>query len=318
MSGVLAGKVCIVTGASRGVGKGIALQLGEAGATVYITGRTLNPGSADYPGSLQETAKEIKQRGGQCIPVQCDHSDDTQIKKLFERVEQEQEGRLDILVNNVYSAIPTLTSKVNKPFWELPPEIWDEVNVVGLRSHYISCVYGARLMIPHKKGLIINISSIGAVRHLFNAAYGAGKAGVDKMILDCAEELKIHNIACLSLWPGPVKTEVITDRLTQGKFDADRMLAQGFANGESTEYPGKCVVHLASDPNIMKKSGYIIFTCDLGGEYGFQDIDGREPPNYKCIKTILQLTGHPWLAAFVPKFLKLPSWSLALAFHKFY
>jgi dehydrogenase/reductase SDR family protein 1 len=138
----LAEKVVLVTGATRGIGRGIAIQMGEAGATVYITGRTLS--SKDGMGSLEETSNEIKQRGGKCIFVQVDHEDDHQIADLFQRIEDEQNGRLDILVNNAYKGVQTIFESSSKKFWEAKPDMWDEINKVGLRSHYICTVYASR------------------------------------------------------------------------------------------------------------------------------------------------------------------------------
>lgn len=143
----LAGRIVLVTGATRGIGRGIAVQMGEAGATVYITGRTLT--SKDGMGSLEETANEIRKRGGHCIPVQVDHEDDKQISDLFEKIENEQNKRLDILVNNAYKAVNQIFDSSSVKFWQAKPELWDEVNNVGLRSHYICTVYAARLFYLH-------------------------------------------------------------------------------------------------------------------------------------------------------------------------
>lgn len=139
----LAGKIVLVTGATRGIGRGIAVQMGEAGATVYITGRTLV--AKDGMGSLEDTAAEITKRGGLCIPVQVDHENDQQISDLFKQIETEQNGCLDILVNNAYKAVNQIFESSSIKFWQAKPELWDEVNNVGLRSHYISTVYASRL-----------------------------------------------------------------------------------------------------------------------------------------------------------------------------
>ncbi|XP_077865652.1 dehydrogenase/reductase SDR family member 1-like [Saccoglossus kowalevskii] len=195
MSRPLLGKVCVVTGASRGIGKGIALQLGEAGATVYITGRTFTPNDTPLPGSLQETAKQVEERGGTCIPVKCDHTDDKQVEELFDKVKKEQNGRLDLLVNNAYSGVQCL--------------------LYFVRGHYVASVFAARMMVPAKQGLIINISSQGGLMYFFNVAYGVGKAGVDRMARDCAHELREHNVAAVSVHPGAVKTEMFKDMLTR-------------------------------------------------------------------------------------------------------
>ncbi|MEU7769012.1 SDR family NAD(P)-dependent oxidoreductase [Nocardia sp. NPDC049190] len=168
----LSGKVAVVTGASRGVGKGVALELGAAGATVYLTGRTVSPGP--LPGTITETAAEVTALGGLGIPVRCDHHDDDQVAALFAQVEAEQ-GQLDILVNNVFSA-PDLAAWLHRSFWELPLGAWDQVLGIGLRSHYVACVYAAPLLFKAQQpGVVVNISSSGAVSYGHNVVYGVGK-----------------------------------------------------------------------------------------------------------------------------------------------
>ena len=147
------------------------MQLAENGAIVYITGRTLKGPS----GSLEQTIKEIKERGGICIGKQVDHEKDEQIEKLFEEIKTEQDGKLDILVNNAYKGVNKILETRNKKFWEVEPQIWDEINGVGLRSHYICTIYAARLMVPRQQGLIINISSIGGKLYFLSVPYGIGK-----------------------------------------------------------------------------------------------------------------------------------------------
>lgn len=205
MSGAnLAGRVCLVTGGSKGIGRGIALQLGKSGATVYVTGRSVN--------ELESCCKEIDKAGGRGIPLTVDHSQDDQVEKLFEKIKKEQQGKLDVLVNNAYAAVNYILKNNGVAFWENPPaESWDIVNNVGLRNHYLCTVYASRMMVPRKSGLIVNISSIGGLRYLFNVAYGAGKAANDKMAHDCAQELRKEGVTMVSLWPGPVRTEKITD-----------------------------------------------------------------------------------------------------------
>ncbi|XP_022100944.1 dehydrogenase/reductase SDR family member 1-like [Acanthaster planci] len=321
MASSLKGKVCLVTGASRGIGRGIALQLGEAGATVYITGRTLKPktdGTPGTQGSLSDTAIEIEARGGKCIPVQCDHSDDEQVEKVFHRIASDQDGRLDLLVNNAYAGVKDILETTGKPFWEVPSSVWDSVNNVGLRGHYIATWHAAKMMAPAKQGLIVNISSAGGLSYLFNVAYGVGKAGCDRMAVDCAVELRKHNVACISLWPGPVKTEMFQEFMTTDGFTGlDKGIQFAFQEGESVEFAGKAIVHLLQDENIMKKSGRIHMTGELADEYGFRDINGASPMNFRRVKTLFQLTGHPWLAAAMPSFLKVPYWMMTLGNSKF-
>ncbi|XP_038069927.1 dehydrogenase/reductase SDR family member 1-like [Patiria miniata] len=315
----LVGKVCLVTGASRGIGKGIALQLGDAGATVYITGRTLDPAGDGKPGSLRETADEIEGRGGKCIPVECDHGDDEQVKMLFERISKEQNGRLDVLVNNAFSAIKALLSTTGEAFWEMPVSMWDTINRVGLRGHYVATWHAAQMMVPAKQGLIVNISSCGGLIYIFNAPYCVGKSGCDRMAVECGLELKKHNIAVVSLWPGPVKTKTVLDTwAVETRTETEKMTYDYVTKyGESIEYPGKAVVHLAKDPKIMNKTGRIFITAELGHEYGFRDIDGSTPASLRQAKTLFLYTGHPWLAALIPSFIKFPYWLISLGGNHF-
>ncbi|KRY51660.1 Dehydrogenase/reductase SDR family member 1, partial [Trichinella britovi] len=265
---MLSGRVALVTGASRGIGRGVALQLGEAGATVYITSRPVDKSDsseiADLP-TLEKTAEEVNGRGGKAIAVYCDHSKDEEIKALFQRIEEEQNGQLDILVNNAYSGIKAIANCIGKKFWECEPEIWDDINNTGLRNHYICSVYAARLMVPRKSGLIVTISSVGGLRYLFNVPYGVGKAACDRMAVDCAEELKAKNVAYISIWPGAVQTELILNNLDAvsemavGSFDKETV-KNIFINGESTEYVGKAVVHLAAGNYYFRKT-YLQMDC---------------------------------------------------------
>lgn len=331
----LAGKVCIVTGATRGIGKGIALQLAEKGAKIYITGRTLDPPrKAKVGGSLRETAQEIEARGGICIPVQCDHSKDTDIERLFEQVKRENESQLDILVNNAYSAVNVLATHMGKKFWEQPPSIWDDVNIVGLRNHYICTVYASRMMVPRKKGLIVNISSAGGLRYMFNVAYGIGKEACDRMAVDCATELRKYNVACVSLWPGAVGTENVLHNLrekldepeTESESGNDlpdimknpKKTLQLFESAETPEFSGQCIAALATDANLMQMSGKILLTCDLARRYNLKDAVGHEPTDFRKIKTMLKVYGHPWLAWCVPNFVRIPHWIIYFGGYKFF
>ncbi|TKR95693.1 hypothetical protein L596_009825 [Steinernema carpocapsae] len=270
----LSGQVALVTGASRGIGKGIALQLGEAGATVYVTGRP--PAKQEdisqklaLP-TLEETADEITARGGNGIAVFCDHSDPEEVKKLFQRIEKEKNGQLDILVNNAYAAVTSVAKGANQKFYELDPSVFEHTNNVGLTNHYICSVYAARLMVPRKKGLIVTISSSGGISHFFSVAYCVGKTACDRLAADMAHELLDSNICSVSLWPGAVKTELIM------KVASDTM-KKHFENGETIEFSGKCVVALASDPKRMEKTGHIVNTMDLAKEYNLFDEDGSQP-----------------------------------------
>ena len=266
----LHGKICIVTGASRGVGKGIALGLGEAGATVYVTGRS-RPGATTeaLPGSIDETAAELTALGGVGVALACDHAHDDEVAAVFARVHGEH-GRLDVLVNNAF-AIPE--GRVTGPFWELPVSQWDALHTVGLRSHYIAAVHAAQIMVPQRGGLIVNVSSFGAKIYAVSVAYGVGKAGVDRMSRDMGRELKPHGVTAVSLWPGIVRTE----RLLQ---DPQRL---GFdpTHGESPTFSGRAVAALAADPQVLARTGEALVVAELAEAYGFTDLDGSRPASLR-------------------------------------
>uniref|UniRef100_A0A8D2AKM0 Dehydrogenase/reductase 1 n=1 Tax=Sciurus vulgaris TaxID=55149 RepID=A0A8D2AKM0_SCIVU len=305
------GQVCVVTGASRGIGRGIALQLCQAGATVYITGRHMD--------TLRATAQKAQSLGGRCVPVVCDSSQESEVQSLFEQVDREQHGRLDVLVNNAYAGVQTILS-TNKAFWEAPASIWDDMNNVGLRGHYLCSVYGARLMVPAGRGLIVVISSPGGLQYMFNVPYGVGKAACDRLAADCAQELRRHGVSYVSLWPGLVQTELLKDYMA--KEDAlDSLFKQFrpvFSSAESTEMSGKCVVALATDPNILSLSGKVLPSCDLARRYGLQDVDGRPIQDYFSLSSIFSHVSRlGWLASYLPSFLRMPKWIITLYTSKF-
>jgi dehydrogenase/reductase SDR family protein 1 len=270
----LSGCIAVVTGGSRGIGKGIALALGAAGATVYVTGRSLNP--ADDPrGSLAWTVEQINAAGGEGIAVRCDHADDVQVRKVFERIGAER-GRLDLLVNNVMSTPQRSELPAGArsqwdlhPFWEVPIGFWDAFHNVGLRSHYVASAYAVPLMIKGGQGLIVNISSSGAARYAQCVAYGVGKAGIDKLAADMAEELRPHNIASVAFWPGFTRTEDVL-----GQRDVYSDLSQTV----SPRYNGLAVVALAGDARVMEKTGKRLRLSELATEYGFSDPEPAPSP----------------------------------------
>jgi len=314
----LTGKVCIVTGASRGIGKGIALILAKAGATVYITGRTLDS-SQERLGSLRQTAEEIDQESsGQCIPVKCDHGNDEEVKQLFDKVSREQNGRLDVLVNNAFKGVKAIFENDGKPFYEQPANIWDEMNNVGLRSHYVASWHAAKMMVPAKQGLIVNISSPAGLKYGFNVALGIGKAANDRMAADMAVELRKQNVACISLWPGIVKTDTLTDMLLHANLDEEKAnkAARIFQDAEDATFTGKAVAWLAADSNIMKKSGRIQIVAELAREHSFKDVGGAQPMSIRQVKKLLQFT-YPSVAWLMPEFVYVPCWLLAAGTHKF-
>ena len=272
MKGSLKNCVALVTGGSRGVGKGVALGLAEAGATVIVTARTRCGGDSEWPGSLDETVKAINAAGGTGAGLLCDHSDDNSVQAVFERIEREY-GRLGVLVNNVFAAPSVMP--VNVPFWQIPMSLWDTMQQVGLRSHLVASRLAVPLMLPQRRGLIVNTSSGGGIRYTFNVAFGVQKAGVDRMARDMAHELRGYGIAAVSIWPGYIKSEKLEAQPDRVPPALARLIAE---RGETPQFAGRAVAALAADPDVMEKTGQILLASELALEYGFTDIDGKVPP----------------------------------------
>jgi NAD(P)-dependent dehydrogenase (short-subunit alcohol dehydrogenase family) len=274
--GSLSGKVAIITGASRGIGKGMALALGAEGATVYVTGRTVTPGSYSLPGTVGETAEEVTRRGGKGIAVQVDHADNKQVAALFDQVRREQ-GRLDILVNNAFAIPEHLTEPGG--FWEKPLSHLDTLQV-GLDSNFVAAWHAAKIMVPQKSGLIVAISGYVGVTYTYGVLFGTAKSGVDRMARDMAIELKPHNVASISLWQGLTFTERANRNLTNNPA----MKTQTVTNpliGCSPEFPGRVITALANDPQLMNRSGGTFITAELAQDYGVKDIDGKIIPSLR-------------------------------------
>jgi NAD(P)-dependent dehydrogenase (short-subunit alcohol dehydrogenase family) len=265
-------RIVLVTGASRGAGKGIALALAATGATVYVTGRTEGDGDASLPGSVFATAREIDQRGGKGIAVMCDHRDDQQVEALFEQIES-QSGRLDILVNNALWVPDELAQR--GPFWDKSLALID-ITDVGMRSSYVASWFAAPLLLSNGEGLIVNTSSFGGGCYMHGPAYGAGKAAVDKMAHDMAVDFRPHKVCCLSIWMGLVKTErTLAMVSTQPELYGDLI-----DKAESPEFTGRIIDAIANDSKYMDRSGRVWVGAELALEYGVKDIDGTQPPSY--------------------------------------
>ncbi|HYW22501.1 MAG TPA: SDR family NAD(P)-dependent oxidoreductase [Nodularia sp. (in: cyanobacteria)] len=314
----LEGKVTLVTGATRGIGKGIAIGLGEVGATVYITGRSLDNSntSGEISGNLKDTQAAVEQAGGICIPVQVDHSNDEQVRSLFERIEEEQNGQLDLLVNNVFSGVQALSDSQSKTFWECEPSLWDASNNVGLRSHYIASIYAARIMVKRQQGLICTISSWGGMSQIFSAAYGAGKSACDRLASDMSVELKPHNIASLSIWPGIVGTEQISrlaDNIgSENVTDAKNSVFTERYNWETPLFTGRVIAALTSDANVMRRTGKVQIVAELAQQYGIVDQEGDHPASLRSLKFLIPaaLPALRKYSSLIPD-IKVP-WSLLL------
>lgn len=285
----LAGRVAVVTGGSRGAGRGIALELGSAGATVYVTGRSIRgertPGYDRFldavgltaaPGTIDETADEVTLRGGMGVPVRCDHTKDEEVRDLFKRVDREQ-GRLDVLVNNAWGGHQEMITAV--PFWEQPMAHWDGMFNRGVRNHFLASRMAAPFFLRQKHGLIVTTTSWDRDRYLSTLFYDVAKAAMNRLAFGMAEELRAHGVASVAIAPGWMRTELVlasfhTDEASWREVPA-------LARTETPHYVGRAVVALASDPNVMSRSGEVLRVGDLAREYGFTDIDGRVVPPFE-------------------------------------
>ena len=268
----LRGRIALVTGASRGVGRGIAQELGAAGATVYVTGRSTSDDETieQLGGNVNSTAALVSDSGGTGIPVRCDHTIDSEVEGLFERIRNEQ-GRLDILVNNVWGGYERFGDEdFGAPFWEQPMSRWSLMFDAGVRAHYVASCLAVPLMLSKTNGLIINISAGDEGKYRGWVMYDTAKEAVDRMAFALSQELREHGIAALALHPGLTRTE----RVERFASSEER------ATSESPRYAGRAVVALATDRDVMRRSGGAYKTGQLAREYGFTDVDGTKPPPF--------------------------------------
>ncbi|MGH1373649.1 MAG: SDR family NAD(P)-dependent oxidoreductase [Cellvibrionaceae bacterium] len=266
-------RVVLVTGASRGAGKGIARALGACGDIVYVTGRTTTANQAPLPGTIFETADIINNAGGTGIAVVCDHQDDQQVEALFKKIELEQ-GRLDILVNNAALVHDDLI----KPggFWEKSMDLVGILDV-GLRSAYVASYHAAKIMSQQTQGLFINTGSFGAQCYMHGPAYGAQKAGLDKMTWDMAHDLRPYKVATVSLWMGMLDTE----RSQKVMAEEPEKYAHFADICETPDFTGRLIDALYRDPLLMKRSGRTYIGAELSIELGVSDLNGRRPLSHR-------------------------------------
>jgi NAD(P)-dependent dehydrogenase (short-subunit alcohol dehydrogenase family) len=251
---LLTGKVALVTGATRGVGRGIADVLAQAGATVYATGRTIDASSLD-PAVIRLT---------------CDHEDDRQTASVFERIGAEA-GSLDLLVHAAWRGYERMVEDGRftwlAPFWQQPDWRWEAMIDGGVRAGFVASQHAAALMVPARRGLLVHLSSWASPRYAGNVIYGVAKAATDKMIADMAHELRPHGVAAISLYPGLVRTEAV--------LAAAAVL--DLSNSESPEFIGRTVAALAADADVQRWSGQVVIAATAAREYGFTDVDGKQP-----------------------------------------
>ena len=275
----LTGNVSIVTGGTRSVGEGIVKALARAGATVYLTGSS----------TPDETARRITEETGnsKLFGIQLDHSDDAATAEFYKRIQQEQGGRLDILVNNAIAGaryVLTETYDANARFFERPVEMWDSVHRVGLRSAWLMSWHAAPMMVHRHSGLIVNISSFGGVQHYLDTSHNIGKTGLDRFSSDAGQELKSDGVAVVSLYPGLV----LTERVLQLYGDK----VAGSKAKETPEFVGRAVVAMKQDPALLDKTGKVVMAAELAEEYGYTDIDGNMPYD-RVMKALRETMSRP-------------------------
>lgn len=285
----LKGKVAVVAGATRGAGRGIACMLGQAGATVYCTGRSTrqNLSEINRTETIEETAELVTSLGGTGIWVQVDHQDPDQVRGLFERVRQHQ-GHLDILVNNMsgdqFLTHGMLSGKELIPFWRYPIEKGIATQQNGVHTHLITSYFAAPLLVERKQGLIIEINDCNCLQYNdVGVYYSLSKTALVLLAYFMAEELKPHHVTVVSLTPGWLRSETMLDGfgVTEENWQDAVQEAPDFINSETPFYIGRAVVALATDPNVMEKTGHALSAGYLAHEYNFTDIDGRQPPGYR-------------------------------------
>jgi NAD(P)-dependent dehydrogenase (short-subunit alcohol dehydrogenase family) len=259
----LNGCIALVTGASRGGGKGTALVLGECGATVYITGRSVRgePTTLERPGTIDDTADEVTARGGTGIALRCDHTDDAQVEAVFQRI-RAKHGRLDVLVNNAWSGYE-LSPDSSLPFWQIEWRHWDLMFTGGLRATAFASRCAAPMMIDAGRGLIVNVTWVLDRPH-GHAFYEVVKNGTNKLTEQLADDLRPHGVTCLAVSPGWMRLERMN------------LTPEQAARTESPEFLGRAVAALTADDKVLTKSGGVYTTPALAREYGFTDVDGSQ------------------------------------------
>jgi NAD(P)-dependent dehydrogenase (short-subunit alcohol dehydrogenase family) len=275
--------VALVTGASRGAGRGIALELGAAGATVYVTGRSVRgrPTTDDVPGTIDESAQAVTDRGGRGIAVRCDHTVDSEVEALFSRIGADH-GRLDLLVNNVWGGYENAECRplALVPFWEQPLHQWDGMFTAGVRAHLTASRLAVPLMLSRRHGLIVSTTAnLDALPYMRNVFYDLAKNAIARLTWAMAQELREHGIATLAVAPGFMRTERVVEAFRRAA--ALNALDGPGGPKETTTYLGRAIVALASDERVVEKSGQLVDVGTLAREYGFTDVDGTQPPPFR-------------------------------------
>lgn len=279
----LMGKVAVVAGATRGAGRGIAVMLGQAGATVYCTGRSVrgNPSDLNRLETIEETADMVSAQGGKGIAIRVDHTDQEQVKQLFKQIGDAHEGKLDILVNDIWGG--EKLTQWGTPFWEHSLENGLLMQDRVIKTHLITSYYGVPLLMMSKSGLLIEVTDGVDYRYRGNVYYSLAKIAPIHLAAAMAEELRGHHVAALSVTPGFLRSEEmlehfgVTEENWQEAIQSNIKDAEHFSESETPFFIGRAIAALAADPHIMQKTGQALASWTLADEYGFKDVDGRQP-----------------------------------------
>lgn len=278
MSQPLKGKIAVVAGATRGAGRGIAVMLGEAGATVYCTGRSTrgNPATGNRPETIDETAEMVTARGGQGIAIRVDHTDEVQVRGLFETIRQ-QHGKLDILINDVWGG--DALTEWGVPFWELDISKGRLMIERAVLSHILTSRYGVPLMLPQKSGLVVEITDGDTMEYRGTVFYDLVKTSAIRLAFAMAEDLRPHGITALAVTPGFLRSEEMLERfgVTEANWQDGAQQDPYFIASETPYFVGRAIAALAADPHVFSKTGGVYSSWGLSDEYRFSDIDGRQP-----------------------------------------
>jgi len=275
----LAGKIAVVAGSTRGAGRGIACMLGEAGATVYCTGRSVRGDLAsghNRPETIDETAEMVTAYGGVGIPVRCDHSVPAQVQALFDRIRADQD-RVDILVNDIWGGDDLL--EWDRPFWEQPLENGLLMQTRGVHTHIITNHFAAPLLAAQRSGLIVEITDGDSPRYRGNLLYDLAKASIIRLAYGLSIEMKRYDVTVVAVTPGFLRSEAMLDRfgVTEANWQDGAQVEPHFIASETPFFVGRAVAALAADPNVAAKTGGVYASWTLSDEYGFIDMDGRRP-----------------------------------------
>lgn len=277
MNRPLENKIAVVAGGTRGAGRGIAVELGAARATVYCTGRSIKGKTTGRPETVDETAELVNEAGGKGIAVRVDHTQPDQVRDLFERIDSENNGRLDIVVNDIWGGDELTEWGV--PFWQHSLDAGLTMIERAVNTHIVTSHYAAPLLVRRRQGVIFEITDGNTYDYRGTFFYDLVKVSVMRMALTMAQDLEPYGVAAVAVTPGFLRSEAMLDHfgVAEANWREGAKQDKFFAYSETPHYTGRAIVALAADPNLMSKSGKTLATWDLAKEYGFTDVDGTRP-----------------------------------------